>query len=379
MHKWMRAGFLLGSLWLSGGLLAQNPQATEAQLEQLKRDIVLVQKRMSAREQERQVEQKALAEAERAISRVSAELAALDNELRALNENMAGLQSQRSRLEAALDERRSLIHQLIQEQYRQGRQPRLMLLLKQEDPDRLDRMLRYYDYLNAELTHQLTTYQEQLENLGTTRLQIGSTEEEIALRREQLAQEQAQLEDAKNARQAAIARLSEAQQQEQQRLANLRRDQQELEELLAEIQRSLEAARLAQDSQEFANLKGQLVWPIEGRLLRAYGSQRSGVAYEGLLISGQSGTQVKAVHHGRVVFSDWLRGYGLVMILDHGGGYMSLYGHNQTLLREPGEWVSTGQTIATVGNSGGHEEVGLYFAIRHQGKPVNPSEWLSRP
>ena len=379
MHKWMRAGFLLGSLWLSGGLLAQNPQATEAQLEQLKRDIVLVQKRMSAREQERQVEQKALAEAERAISRVSAELAALDNELRALNENMAGLQSQRSRLEAALDERRSLIHQLIQEQYRQGRQPRLMLLLKQEDPDRLDRMLRYYDYLNAELTHQLTTYQEQLENLGTTRLQIGSTEEEIALRREQLAQEQAQLEDAKNARQAAIARLSQAQQQEQQRLANLRRDQQELEELLAEIQRSLEAARLAQDSQEFANLKGQLVWPIEGRLLRAYGSQRSGVAYEGLLISGQSGTQVKAVHHGRVVFSDWLRGYGLVMILDHGGGYMSLYGHNQTLLREPGEWVSTGQTIATVGNSGGHEEVGLYFAIRHQGKPVNPSEWLSRP
>ncbi len=379
MHKWMRAGFLLGSLWLSGGLLAQNPQATEAQLEQLKRDIVLVQQRISAREQKRQDEQKALAEAERAISRVSAELAALDNELRALNENMAGLQSQRSRLEAALDERRSLIHQLIQEQYRQGRQPRLMLLLKQEDPDRLDRMLRYYDYLNAELTHQLTTYQEQLENLGTTRLQIGSTEEEIALRREQLAQEQAQLEDAKNARQAAIARLSEAQQQEQQRLANLRRDQQELEELLAEIQRSLEAARLAQDSQEFANLKGQLVWPIEGRLLRAYGSQRSGVAYEGLLISGQSGTQVKAVHHGRVVFSDWLRGYGLVMILDHGGGYMSLYGHNQTLLREPGEWVSTGQTIATVGNSGGHEEVGLYFAIRHQGKPVNPSEWLSRP
>lgn len=379
MHKWMRAGFLLGSLWLSGGLLAQNPQATEAQLEQLKRDIVLVQQRISAREQKRQDEQKALAEAERAISRVSAELAALDNELRALNENMAGLQSQRSRLEAALDERRSLIHQLIQEQYRQGRQPRLMLLLKQEDPDRLDRMLRYYDYLNAELTHQLTTYQEQLENLGTTRLQIGSTEEEIALRREQLAQEQVQLEDAKNARQAAIARLSEAQQQEQQRLANLRRDQQELEELLAEIQRSLEAARLAQDSQEFANLKGQLVWPIEGRLLRAYGSQRSGVAYEGLLISGQSGTQVKAVHHGRVVFSDWLRGYGLVMILDHGGGYMSLYGHNQTLLREPGEWVSTGQTIATVGNSGGHEEVGLYFAIRHQGKPVNPSEWLSRP
>lgn len=379
MRNWIVASLILGILMMPSVVMAQDAQATAAQLERLKRDVAQLQQRIAAREKERKDEQQALADAERAINRVSAELKSLDDELQTLNENMQGLQSQRVSLEAALDERRALINQLIQEQYRQGRQPRLQLLLKQEDPERLDRMLRYYDHLNAELTQQLKTYQDQLESLGTTRSQIGSTEEQIALRRQQLSEEQAQLEKAKSDRQAAIARIAQVQQQEQQRLTSLRRDQQELENLLAEIQKSLEAARLAQDSQQFANLKGRLPWPIEGRLLRTYGSQRSGVAFEGLLIGGNTGAQVRAVHQGRVVFSDWLRGYGLVMILDHGGGYMSLYGHNQTLLRQPGDWVTSGQPIATVGNSGGHEEVGLYFAIRHQGRPVNPSEWLSRP
>ncbi len=379
MRNWIVASLILGILMMPSVLMAQDAQATAAQLERLKRDVAQLQQRIATREKERKDEQQALADAERAINRVSAELKSLDDELQTLNENMQGLQSQRVSLEAALDERRALINQLIQEQYRQGRQPRLQLLLKQEDPERLDRMLRYYDHLNAELTQQLKTYQDQLESLGTTRSQIGSTEEQIALRRQQLSEEQAQLVKAKSDRQAAIARIAQVQQQEQQRLTSLRRDQQELENLLAEIQKSLEAARLAQDSQQFANLKGRLPWPIEGRLLRTYGSQRSGVAFEGLLIGGNTGAQVRAVHQGRVVFSDWLRGYGLVMILDHGGGYMSLYGHNQTLLRQPGDWVTSGQPIATVGNSGGHEEVGLYFAIRHQGRPVNPSEWLSRP
>jgi septal ring factor EnvC (AmiA/AmiB activator) len=372
--------FLLpGLLLLANPVWAQDQQATQAQLDRLKQEVAQVQKRIAEQERKRQDEQQALAQAERAIGRVTAELRTLDQELLQLDDEMQGLQSRRVELETALAERRDLIEQLIQEQYRQGRQPRLQLLLKQEDPERLDRMLRYYDYLNAELTEQLQAYQEQLDNLGTTRVQIGSTEEQIADRRSQLATEQQQLEKARADRQAAVAQLASAQQQEQQRLATLRQDQQAVETLLADIQRSLEAARLAQDSQQFSRLKGELPWPLQGRLLRSYGHQRSGVAFEGLLIAGQAGAEVKAVHHGRVVFSDWLRGYGLVLILDHGSGYMSLYGHNQTLLFEPGDWVTTGQTLATAGNSGGHEETGLYFSIRHQGTPVNPSQWLKQP
>ena len=380
MLKRVLIPLLLGLLCVvANPVSAQDQQATQAQLDRLKQDVTQVQKRIAEQERQRQDEQQALAEAERAIGRVTAELRTLDQELLQLGDEMQGLQSRRDELEAGLDERRELIEALLREQYRQGRQPRLQLLLKQEDPERLDRMLRYYDYLNAELTEQLQGYQQQLNNLGTTRVQIGSTEEQIADRRRQLAIEQQQLEKARADRQAAVARLARAQQQEQQRLAGLRRDQEELETLLADIHRSLEAARLAQDNQEFSRLKGQLPWPLQGRLLRSYGHQRSGVAFEGLLIAGNTGATVSAVHHGRVVFSDWLRGYGLVLILDHGSGYMSLYGHNQTLLFEPGDWVTTGQTIATAGNSGGHEETGLYFSIRHKGKPVNPSQWLKQP
>ncbi len=371
--------FLLPWLLLSSSAWAQDQQATQQQLDRLKQEVAQVQQRIAKQERERQDEQQALAQAERSIGRVVAELRTLDQELLQLDDDMQGLQSQRLALETGLAERRELIEQLIQEQYRQGRQPRLQLLLKQEDPERLDRMLRYYDYMNAELIEQLQAYQQQLNSLGTTRAQIGSTEQQIATRRAQLELEQQQLETARADRQAAVAQLARAQQQEQQRLAALRRDQQALEALLADIQRSLEAARLAQDSQEFSRLKEALPWPLQGRILRSYGHQRSGVAFEGLLIAAQAGAEVKAVHHGRVVFSDWLRGYGLVMILDHGSGYMSLYGQNQTLLFEPGDWVTTGQTIATAGNSGGNEETGLYFSIRHQGTPVNPSQWLKQP
>lgn len=379
MRIWILPCVIAVCLLIPGAAAAQDAQATAAQLERLKRDVSQLQQRISNREKERKDEQQALAEAERSINRVSSELRALDQELQQLNDNMLGLHSQRDALEAALEKRRVLVNQLIQEQYRQGRQPRLELLLKQQDPERLDRMLRYYDYLNAELTLQLSAYQSQLTHLNSTRVSIGSTEDQIAARREKLISDQQQLEKAKRDRQTALTRLGQAQQEEQQRLVGLRRNQQELESLLGEIQRSLETTKLAQDSRQFASLKGRLSWPVEGRLLRTFGSQRSGISFEGLLISAQTGIQVKAIHHGRVVFSDWLRGYGLVLILDHGSGYMSLYGHNQTLLREPGDWVSAGQPIATIGNSGGHEEIGLYFAIRHQGKPVNPSEWLSRP
>ncbi|WP_417580957.1 murein hydrolase activator EnvC family protein [Nitrincola sp.] len=379
MFKRVLVMLLPGLLCLASPAWAQDQQATQAQLDRLKQEVAQVQRRIADQERQRQDEQQALAQAEREIGRVTAELRTLDHELVQLDTDMQGLQSQREALETALVERRGLIEQLIQEQYRQGRQPRLQLLLKQEDPERLDRMLRYYDYLNAELTEQLQAYQQQLDSLGTTRAQIGSTEQQIADRRSQLETEQQHLQKARADRQAAVAQLATAQQQEQQRLAALRRDQEAMEALLADIQRSLEAARLAQDRQDFARLKGALPWPLQGRILRSYGHQRSGVAFEGLLIAGQAGAEVKAVHHGRVVFSDWLRGYGLVLILDHGSGYMSLYGHNQTLLFEPGDWVTTGQAIATAGNSGGHEETGLYFSIRHQGTPVNPSQWLKQP
>ncbi|EXJ10432.1 Septal ring factor [Nitrincola nitratireducens] len=359
--------------------MAQDPQATAAQIERLKREIHQLQSSISQRSTRQRSEQQALANAEREIGRVAADIRKTDQELAELNQNMAGLQSQRQSLERQLTERRELIQTLLREQYRQGRQPKFQLLLQQQNPDQLERMLKYFDRVNRELSEQLRVYQDQLNRLTDTRQSIGATEASILERRERLQAEQSRLSAARAEREKQIKELAEQQQREQRQLAQKQQDQEQLQQVLAQIQRSLELSNLTRDNQTFASLRGKLPWPIQGAVSRRFGAQHSGVAFEGLLVRASQGADVKAVHHGRVVFSDWLRGYGLVLILDHGSGYMSLYGHNQTLLKEPGDWVSAGQVVATAGNSGGHEEVGLYFAIRHNGRPVDPSVWLTKP
>ena len=121
-------------------------------------------------------------------------------------------------------------------------------------------------------------------------------------------------------------------------------------------------------------------WPAGNKLIKKFGNAKidGKITWEGILISAKAGTSVEAIHHGRVVFSDYLRGHGLLVIVDHGDGYMSLYAHNQSLLKETGDWVSSGETISRVGNTGGQAQAGLYFEIRHQGKPTDPIKWCRR-
>ncbi len=129
----------------------------------------------------------------------------------------------------------------------------------------------------------------------------------------------------------------------------------------------------------FKALRGGLEWPARGRLVSLFGTQRAGnLKWDGVVIAAKEGSEVKAIHHGRVAFSDWLRGFGLLMIIDHGDGYMSLYGHNQSLFKETGDWVEPGETIAVMGNSGGQRNAGVYFGIRYKGKAVNPKKWCKR-
>jgi septal ring factor EnvC (AmiA/AmiB activator) len=133
--------------------------------------------------------------------------------------------------------------------------------------------------------------------------------------------------------------------------------------------------------QPFATLKGKLSWPVQGRLAGDFGQPRAGsvVKWNGVLLEAAAGTAVRAVYHGRVAFADWLPGLGLLVIIDHGGGYMSLYGHNEALLKESGDWVQPGETIAQVGDTGGQARPALYFEIRFKGEPVNPHTWITRP
>lgn len=371
------AGLLCLSL-IPWAQAAQDPAATEQQLKQVQQQISRLQ---TALEKRRRVLAKAEAELrdfDKRIGMVTAELRQLNGQKQQLQQQRGDLGDDEARLTAELRQREALIRDLLREQYKLGRQPGIELLLSQQDPQQLSRMLHYYDSLTSRLGSELEDYRSRLQQLTATQTAISTTDGELLATRTRLQQQHGILAQAREGQARTLATLKQAHQQDNTRLGRLQADKAELEAVLKEIRRSLEQIRLKQDGLKFSQRKGKLDWPVTGKVKRAFGSRVDNVNYEGLLIAADAGTPVKAVHHGRVVFADWLRGYGLVLILDHGSGYLSLYGHNDSLLREPGEWVGTGETLALAGSSGGSTEPGLYFALRYQGRSTDPIVWLER-
>nr|WP_232349026.1 peptidoglycan DD-metalloendopeptidase family protein [Neptunomonas qingdaonensis] len=222
----------------------------------------------------------------------------------------------------------------------------------------------------------MTQFQTLLRNLKSTHLSIDSTQQNIRNSRDNLQAKLVELEALREQRQQSLAAVKKQVSSAQAKLRKLNIDKKRLEKLLAEIEKSVSSANLTQNNKAFVSLKGKLQWPVRGKILRAFGNVKDNLSYDGVLLAGTTGSAVAAVHHGRVVFSDWLRGYGLLTIIDHGDGYMSLYGQNDSLLKETGDWVSQGESIATIGSSGGNIDPGLYFAIRHKGKAINPKRWF---
>lgn len=357
---------------------AQDPAKTERELKQVKQQIGALQAKLAKRKQVLAKAEAELRSFDKRIGAVTAELRQLDTRKQQLQSKRGQLGDNEAQLLAQLQQQEALIRDLLREQYKLGRQPAVELLLSQQDPQQLSRMLHYYDSLTARLSAELEAYRTQLQQLSSTQSAISATDGELLSTRTRLQQQQKALADAREGQARTLETLRKAHQQDSRQLGRLKANQAELEKVLKEIQRSLEQIRLKQDGLKFSQRKGKMDWPLAGRVKRAFGSREENVSYEGMLITAKAGTPVKAVHHGRVVFADWLRGYGLVLILDHGNGYLSLYGHNDSLLREPGEWVGTGEDLALAGSSGGSAESGLYFAIRYQGRSIDPIAWLKR-
>jgi len=290
------------------------------------------------------------------------------------------------------------------------------LLLEQDDASTLTRNLQYNDYLVSARQQKMQTYLDAIQRIAAIEKDIATTITALQSLQQSLAAENAQLQTERESRKALIENTDKALQAKGGELDKLQQDRAALQTLIARIekQRELakaqeaqrlreekqkqepektEAAKKADDvspaysaadlarlqQQSFMQRKGKMLWPTQGKLLERFGDSRQGsVTWDGLRIKADSGTPVRAIHGGRVMYADSLRGQGLLMVLDHGDGYMSLYAHNDTLLHEAGEWVQPGDVIARVGNSGGEKESALYFEIRKNGNPVNPLPWLSK-
>jgi septal ring factor EnvC (AmiA/AmiB activator) len=420
----LRALIALALTCLLSTAYADDREQTQQQLDATKQDIAELKKQLSQVQEQKNGVQKDLRGTETQMGKLEKQVEALQQELKKTQGELDRLALQKDQLQHSKTEQQRLIAIQARAAYQGGRQEYLKLLLNQQNPEKFARTLTYYDYMSNARMAQLKQFNETLRQLGNVEKDIAGQQAQLLAQQSSLDSQRQDLDKVRKERQAALAKLNDSYKQQDQKLASRQQDQEDLAKVLKTIEETLarqareaerQKALLAQQEAErqrqrenaqakaddepkrpktvpgalvssgganfggpFAAGRGKLPWPVDGRLLARFGETRGDDArtkWDGVMISAPAGTQVRAVHGGRVVFADWLRGAGLLVILDHGDGYLSLYGHNQSLLKGAGDVVKAGDAISTVGSSGGQDTPALYFAIRQQGRPSDPAQW----
>lgn len=374
-------GVLVVATGLSGAPGAAEPPPTGQELQQLDQAIQRIESWLAEAQQQRPELEHQLQTAESRLAEIRQQIAATRLALAEGNRRLLALQDQEVRLTASRNEQLEQVRQLLRAAYKSGSQGTLKLVLNQEDPAVAVRMLHYFRRINAFRLARVEEYQQTLTSLQATHEALENSRNTLLNHQQQLDEQLAQQEQFTNARQQALLALDTAMRDRRSELDGLVADREALQALIDEVQRAVEDIPVPGSALPFSQRRGDLPWPVSGPLLAKFGDSygNGDLQRQGITISGTAGDPVRAVHGGRVVFADWLRGTGLLLILDHGDGYMSLYGHNETLTRERGSWVDAGSVIATVGNSGGQRITGSYFEIRHNGRPQDPMPWLQPP
>lgn len=352
----------------------------QQELEQLRQRIGLLRDDLDQTRNHYDDLRSQLRKSERQIGRLSRSLMELEAQLTSTRQRLEQLRKRQATLEQAKQEQRGYLTGQIRAAYLMGRQEYFKILLNQQEPATVGRVAAYYDYLNRARSSRIATISGTLTELERVRGHVRSEVKRIdELRRVQLTEREA-LEASRSERAQLVQRLKREINSKDSQLEQMVRDEQQLQQLLMQLVEALEDIPAEPgDRKPFASLRGKLKWPARGPILERYGSDKVGeLNWTGVMIGAGEGHAVRAVSHGRIAFADWLKGYGLLVIIDHGDGFMSLYGHNQSLFKETGDWVEVGEQIATVGNSGGAEQIALYFEIRQNGKPTNPGRWCKK-
>jgi len=361
------------------GLQASDPQSereqAQAQLEALQHSISERQQQIQRRQQRLSRSERELRELEQQVQQASRQLQQTERRLGSIREQISELETEQDELAKQLQTQAELLADQIETAYRTGDQSFLKMLLNQESPARVERLIAYFRYLNDARLEQLDKLHALEDQLAEVRRELDSQQDELAATQSRQERDRNQLASKQREQEQLVARLAREQESDEAQLQAMRQQEEELNELLEALASVLQDQDIQLDG--LAGLRGQLSWPVQGSFRHRYGAQRSGnIRWRGVVMNIAEESEVSAIADGRVIFSDWLKGFGLVIVLDHGEGYMSLYGYNQALLREPGEAVRRGDTLALSGRSGGQREPGLYFEIRHRGDPVNPGPYM---
>ena len=351
----------------------------QARLEKLDRSISKLEKKLRSRDKQKDSLQNELKKVEVEASQLKGNLRKLGKEIRTVVAELSILRHQETDLQARIVQQADVIAEQIAAAHKLGDQEPIKLLLNQEDPQQLARVFKYYDYFLQARSEKIASYMNDVKSLSEVIARISS--QQLALKRSQsdLKNGQEKLRGRVAKRSVTLKQLDASLVSDKKKLGSLQRERSELEEILSAVEEAVADMTLPSNYKPFLSRKGKLSWPLKGRVAHSYGSQRSGeLRWEGWLISASAGTAVNAVHNGRIVFSNYLRGFGLLAIVDHGDGYMTLYAHNQELLKDTGDWVQSNELVARAGDTGGLNKPALYFEIRSQGKPADPKVWLEK-
>ena len=383
----LAAAALAASLALAACARAAGPAE---ELKELRGRIDRLQKELGETQASRSRAVDALRDSEQAISEANRRLYELSQEQSRTRASLEQIKAEQARITASVAQQQRALGEALYAQYLQGRPAPLAVLLERQDPNQLARRMHYLTYVYRERAEQIERLRADIARLELLSRETENKNQSLERVKGEQRELRRRLEEDKTERRELLAKMSQQISQQRKEIGNLRRDQEQLRKLVERLEREAAARRAEKkkdtreeastDNSNFGRLKGRLRMPVRGELIHRFGSPRqdTGLTWNGLFFSARAGTEVQAIAPARVVFADWLRGYGNLLILDHGEGYMSLYGNNETLLRRVGDEVEAGTAVAVTGASGGNPESGLYFEVRLRGRPVDPLTWLKR-
>jgi septal ring factor EnvC (AmiA/AmiB activator) len=362
-------------------LTEQQREQKEIELKKLRQSISSLRQDIVTTRSKHSSVSKALKKTEVAIGQRVRNLKRLNRQLDQQGKKLKQLYREKRQHEKDMARHRELLGEQLRTAYINGKQEYLKLLLNQQDPAAFSRVMVYYNYFNRARTERIEQALKTIQQLNVVKEKITRQQAVLKKLKQKELAEKRELEKSYQARIKVVAQLRVELKDKDQHLQQLLENEQQISRLLQAIREVMpELLKVPDEAKPFANLKGSLLWPAAGNIKNLFGARRSAgrLTWNGILINAPEGREVHAVARGRVAYAEWLRGYGLLMIIDHGDGYMSLYGHNQSLYRETGDWVEAGEVIASIGNSGGQQHSALYFEIRHNGKPTNPAKWCRK-
>lgn len=394
-YKFIKLLFILIFSIVSINLIAGETEDAKDNLNKIKKQINLIDKEIKKNSKVKKGLNKSLKKHEKAISATKKEIYKVKKKQKLNKKKLTKLNKKLKNLESELIKRKKLQNEILYQSYIKPKPGYLQLFLEGVNPNEVSRQINYIGFLTREQNENILKINKTKEDISNTKKTTKKILKSATKLRKQKEKSAKKLEKKRKAKKATLNKITKKLKTQKSKKLKLKQDEKKLSSIIKNLMLKLKAEEKKRKAEKkditsekkvvdikaykinFAKLKKKLKLPVKGKVIYKYNSKRSdtGTRWKGLFIKAKEGSNVKSVAAGQIIFSDWLRGFGNIIIIDHGKNYMSLYGNNDSLLKQKGDYIKGGEVIALSGNSGGNKYNGLYYELRHNGKPFNPLKW----